>query len=573
MAIVGFDDVPEAWVVTPPLTTVRQPLHELGWRAAEMVLVQLQGKPVPEQIVLPTQMIVRQSCGCPSLVATRATVGPMTAIDETFEQFVLDRREEILPEMVQAMHSSVYDANLISWARQLLDAFSSELTGGTEGVLLSTLDRLLRQVIATGHDVTAWHNAISVLRRQTLPYLVGEARSRAEDLWSQASVMISEVAQRFQAYQRFQTERREQMLRNLGQALITTFDVSELLDVLLEGLSQLGIPRCYLSLYEDPMVPTELSRLILAYDDQGQVKLQHGGLRFLSLQLVPKEMLPPEKRYSLVVEPLYFRADQLGFVIFEVGPQEGTIYEALRGEISSALQGALLVDKRRQAEEAMAKRATELTLVVQVGTTASTILDTGELLERVANLTKDSFGLYHAHIYLLDETGETLVLAAGAGAVGEQMVAEGWRIPVDQGKSLPTRVIRMHQGIMVNDVLADPDWLPNPLLPDTQSELAVPLRVSERVLGVLDVQADVLNHFTEDDIRILSTLAAQVAVALENARLFEQEQENLILTERLYQAAQRITAASDLQEIVTAVAEVVPEGVVDRMVLCDFEYD
>jgi GAF domain-containing protein len=103
------------------------------------------------------------------------------------------------------------------------------------------------------------------------------------------------------------------------------------------------------------------------------------------------------------------------------------------------------------------------------------------------------------------------------------MVTEGWSIPADQEESLIIRVAGQRTGIIVDDVRKDAHYWINPLLPDTRSELAVPLIAGDRVAGVLDVQSDEVNHFTPDDIRIQTTLATQVAVALENARLFEAE--------------------------------------------------
>lgn len=187
-------------------------------------------------------------------------------------------------------------------------------------------------------------------------------------------------------------------------------------------------------------------------------------------------------------------------------------------------------DRLEQSLEALTRRAAELETVAQVSTVTLTILDTADLLQRVVDLTKERFGLYHAHIYLLDETpslegesqGGMLDLAAGAGEVGRQMVAEGWSIPLEREQSLVAQAARSRQGVIINDVRQDPAFLPNPLLSDTRSEMAVPIIMGDSVLGVLDVQADVVNRFTDEDVRIQTTLAAQVAVAMENARLFEE---------------------------------------------------
>ncbi len=191
------------------------------------------------------------------------------------------------------------------------------------------------------------------------------------------------------------------------------------------------------------------------------------------------------------------------------------------------------IGERKQVEARLAKWAVELEAVAQVGVAASTILDVDTLLQRVVDLTKERFDLYHAHIYVLDETEKTLDLAAGAGAVGQEMVTQGWQIPLEQEQSLVAGVARHKQGVIVNDVRATPDWLPNPLLPETRAELAVPMIIGQQLVGVLDIQADHVDYFTEEDIRIQTILAGQIAVALQNARLFAHsrrraEQERLV---------------------------------------------
>jgi signal transduction histidine kinase len=188
----------------------------------------------------------------------------------------------------------------------------------------------------------------------------------------------------------------------------------------------------------------------------------------------------------------------------------------LRMQISSALQGALLV----QQEE---KRARQLQTVAEVSTATSTNLDALILLQQVVDLTKERFSLYHAHIYLLNDAGDTLDLVAGAGEKGRKMVTEGWQIPLNQEQSLVARAAQNRQGEIVNDVRANPYWLSNPLLPDTRSEMAIPLMVGEQILGVLDVQASEVDYFTEEDMHIQSTLAAQIAVAIKNAQLYHEE--------------------------------------------------
>ena len=188
------------------------------------------------------------------------------------------------------------------------------------------------------------------------------------------------------------------------------------------------------------------------------------------------------------------------------------------------------ISDRKQTEVQVEKRASQLATVAKLSTSVAETLNTQELLQMVVDLTKENFGLYHAHIYLLDNSSETLVLAAGATEIGRIMVSQGWNIPVAREQSLVARSARELQGVIVNNVQEDPGFLPNELLPETRSEMAVPLMVGDQILGVLDVQSDQAGYFTQEDINIMTALASQVAVALQNARRFEavQSSERLI---------------------------------------------
>lgn len=195
-----------------------------------------------------------------------------------------------------------------------------------------------------------------------------------------------------------------------------------------------------------------------------------------------------------------------------------------RGKVTGILVVARDISERKQAEAALAKRATALETIAQVSVAVSTILDPAELLQIVVDLTKQSFGLYHAHIYLLDDSKDKLKLIAGSGDVGRQLATEAWNISLNSKRSLVARAARTRQNVIVSNVREVSDWLPNPLLPNTQLEIAVPilLGAEEEVLGVLDVQQNTPDGLDERDANVLRSLANQIAVALANARLFEQ---------------------------------------------------
>jgi len=195
--------------------------------------------------------------------------------------------------------------------------------------------------------------------------------------------------------------------------------------------------------------------------------------------------------------------------------EEQNFLEAVAEQLSQALERARLIEQTQ-------KSAVELQTVARVSSASSTLLEPVELLQSVVDLAKNGFNLYHAHIYLLDESGTKLVLSSGSGEIGRQMVDEGWIIFLDED-SIVSRAARSRQGQIVNNVWNTPDYLPNPLLPDTKSELAVPMVVGSKLLGIFDVQSNRPNYFTEEDLQTFSTLASQASVALQNARLYAEQ--------------------------------------------------
>jgi signal transduction histidine kinase len=124
---------------------------------------------------------------------------------------------------------------------------------------------------------------------------------------------------------------------------------------------------------------------------------------------------------------------------------------------------------------------------------------------------------------LADDSWQTLLLAAGAGEIGRKLVAEEHAIPMNTEQSLVAGAARDGKAVIVNDVRSEPGFLPNPLLPETRAEMAIPMIVGNKVLGVFDVQSDKSGGFTKEDANIYTTLASQVAVALQNARLYVEQ--------------------------------------------------
>jgi GAF domain-containing protein len=205
---------------------------------------------------------------------------------------------------------------------------------------------------------------------------------------------------------------------------------------------------------------------------------------------------------------LYVTISSLNNVLKRVKDKEGALRESNQ-ELETI---------KTTLEERVMARTERLEIIAALSERLNAILDVEQLLPELVNQVKERFQYYHVHIYLLDEARQNLIMRAGVGRAGMQ----GHQIPLDTAVSLVARSARSGEVVFVNDVRQSPDWLPNPSLPDTRAEMAVPIMQQGQVVGVLDVQEDKVGGLDESDANLLRSLANQVAVALSNARLFEE---------------------------------------------------
>lgn len=198
------------------------------------------------------------------------------------------------------------------------------------------------------------------------------------------------------------------------------------------------------------------------------------------------------------------------------------------------LRDLLLELERRVAERTLEleHRATQIATGAEISYAASQVLDPDELLAHVAGLIRDQFNLYYVGIFMVDENGQYAVLRAGTGEPGRIMV-EGEHKLVVGGNSMVGWACAHGRARIALDVGQEAVRFANPLLPETRSEMALPLRSRQRVIGALDIQSKLAQAFDEKDITALQGMADQIAVALENARLFRQVQASLQEVERV----------------------------------------
>ncbi len=198
------------------------------------------------------------------------------------------------------------------------------------------------------------------------------------------------------------------------------------------------------------------------------------------------------------------------------GPQEVVSLAAAFNSMTAQLKQTLAGLEQRVEE-----RTRDLALAAEVGRAVSQVRDLDTLLTQAVELIRARFNLYYVQIYLTDPTGRLLVLRAGTGAVGVELMRRGFRLPIGPG-SINGAAAADKRPIIVADTAASPLFRPNSLLPETRSEMVVPLLAGSRVVGVLDIQSDQTEVLTPESLSAFEALAGQLVVAIENAALFTQ---------------------------------------------------
>ncbi len=195
--------------------------------------------------------------------------------------------------------------------------------------------------------------------------------------------------------------------------------------------------------------------------------------------------------------------------------QDLTLFSTVAAQVAPALNNLRLLEETR-------RRAQQMEIINEVGQAITSVLDSSTVLQQVVDMIKVRFGHYFVGIVLVDR--ERLLFQSGS-TISDSDVRPGYaleKIDLRQGPSLIAEAARTGQPVLVNDTSSDPRYLAMEEFPDIRSELCLPIKVEGRVIGVLDVQSDRIFAYDQADVEILSALASQAGIAIDNARLFKE---------------------------------------------------
>jgi GAF domain-containing protein len=252
--------------------------------------------------------------------------------------------------------------------------------------------------------------------------------------------------------------------------------------------------------------------------------------------------------------PLVVGGEAIGALIVQDFEREQRFQQSdLRFMIALSAQVAGSINNIHLLEDARL-RALQLETVAEISREVSGSLIVDNLLQQAVELLRVRMNFYHAAIFLVDQTGEYVVIREATGDAGSQMKRAGHKIAVGS-KSIIGQVTQNKRPLVVNEIREDPNYYSNPLLPETKAEACLPLKVGDRLLGIVDVQSDVAFVFTEENMKILQILADQLAIAVVNSELFAEAQERLSQHRLLHHVTTAAASSTTIEEALNSAVQ------------------
>ncbi len=561
VAVTGFDDVSESQSMGVPLTTVHQSFTEAGRLAFDALIKRMNGEPVNDINIMPTQLVVRWSCGCLPENVKRAVVLPKEVSHTSRLENKRDAAIRALFGAVGISENNPSQAQYRDVFGRTWDVFLASLGESDKSdAFLKMIQSMVEVLQRHEHDSTTWHNVISTFRKYALGGISNNMTMlRAENLFQQARLLVGELSQRAQAFRRLQFEQQEEALSNFGFSMAPAMTLEDIGDALSIHFPTLGLKRWYVMFYSDVSAPGSISspppesyRLLLQYD-QNKFQIPEEKSAIATGRLVPRGKTPEDRRYTAIVMPLALASNRFGFMWAEMGPTDWDVYVRLKNLLSSALLRTMLVQQREQAQKEVERllneareRAVELARARDVAEKAAAqnakLFESeqsrrrgAEALARSARQLSSLTTVKKLPQQILEQLQQVLPYDRGilfmADVNGVPNIRAHQGLPADadvselllkiNGKGFYETIAKKGETLLIGDVHTLKGWSQPAWLPQDRSWLGVPLYSKDKVIGLL-AMSRAQSIFTEDDGLVASTFAMQAIVALENARLYDE---------------------------------------------------
>ena len=399
IAVAGFDNLEESKYLSPPLTTAGIILKNCGHKAVELIIKQLNNDNVIPLTKLDSKLIVRQSCGCKSklilndlfLIKNNSKLKPLS--------FLLANKNQLIKKIMQIMNYSKENNKL---ANSIVDGLITEIKEKKIGFFIEILYNVLKRFDDLECDVEVWLDIICLMQKE-IPHNITSIK-HLETIWNQSKLLIIEYIQISQAKKFLQNSKFFTLLNIIRNRLSGTFELNEIIDILLENLPIIDIGTSFLCLYEAcnsyifPEAPPKWSRIMLVLNENNKILLNKDNNRFLTRDLLPKNIWLENTQFNFIILPLHFREEPFGYIIFKAGLKNLNYYEALSEQISSSIKGTILVKKMENHTIELDKAYKELKNNQKKLLESEKIASLGRLIAGIAHEMNTPLATIHAAI-------------------------------------------------------------------------------------------------------------------------------------------------------------------------------
>lgn len=534
IAVVGFDDVGESQSIGVPLTTVRQSFYDIGVGAFHLLEKQMNGEKTEASTQIPTEVVVRWSCGCMPESISRAVVLPSEAARTGRLENKRDQTIHTLLNVANISEDDPHRQEFIRGFGQSWDVFLESLHGrAANDAFLKTVQDAVRILTQHGYELYVWQNLLSAFRKLALRGISDPAMAlRAENLFQQAQILIGGLSRRAQAYNRLQYVKQEELLNNFSFSMAPAVSFESIGAAITAHFPALGIEHWYVMYYDEKNnAPNLISsplpknyRLLMQYDNR-RFEMPQEKSRLETGRLAPRGKTPENRRYDAVVMPLSLASNRFGFMWAEMGPDDWDIYVRVRNLLSSALLRTMLADQREEA-----KRETERLYSAEQARRHG-----AEALTRSARRLSSLDAAERLPEHILEQLNQALpydrsaLIVKDVNDLPEVQAQRGMPDGADMnafhliwnGVDLYESVLSKGEIVAANDIQRDKNWTQPAWLPQDRSWLCAPLYAKNKTIGVL-MFSRATQNFSEDDILLAATFVTQASVAWENARLYRE---------------------------------------------------
>lgn len=346
IAVVGFENKFESKICKPSLTSVDLSFTQQGNVAVGMLVDILKNNPTERNINIHERLIIRNSCGCKEI-----DLNDLSEADNCIMPFEITNEQiDKMVKNIQRKVTSFYYTVDSSWVENMVSSFIYDIKNPKAERFIATLELYLDIICSQNEDISNFQNVITLFRNEISPIIKNhESLLRATDIWNRARIIVTHASEAAAFSKILRDDKAVLATYFTEHRLMSTFTLKEFLEAMELIVKDGGIKSCYIATYNRQEDLLRKAKLIFAYNENGRIMIAK-DYYFNPKEIVPKELRPSERRYTYIVNSLYYKNVQLGFAVYETDVKEQIIFGTLSTQISNALYRINMFKRLKESE-------------------------------------------------------------------------------------------------------------------------------------------------------------------------------------------------------------------------------